>query len=112
MNSVPNSLSSHLKKGAVTVFSKTYCPYCDQVKSLLSKHKIKFETHELDKGNWNNQFISDLNQYAKMTTVPKVFIGEKCVGGFTEVKKLEGNTNLFVMLKKEGVRFQDDDAFD
>ena len=37
------------KVQSVHVFSKTWCPYCDQAKEILSSAGVTYETYELDK---------------------------------------------------------------
>jgi glutaredoxin 3 len=35
--------------GKVLVFSKTWCPFCDEAENILLKADIEFDTIELDK---------------------------------------------------------------
>ena len=37
------------QKGKVLVFSKTWCPYCDQAKQIFQSVSVQFDTFELDK---------------------------------------------------------------
>lgn len=37
-----------IKPNTVTVFSKTYCPYCTEAKQILSKYKIMPKVFECD----------------------------------------------------------------
>ncbi len=38
-----------IKTTQVLVYSKTYCPYCDEAKQILASAGVKFVAHELDK---------------------------------------------------------------
>ena len=37
-----------IKEGQVLMFSKTYCPYCREAKTILAKASLTFDVHELD----------------------------------------------------------------
>lgn len=105
-------LSKFIQPGKLFIFSTTYCPYCVKVKKLFDNFGIKYDSVELDADSklWNdNKFINYLNSHSKIKTYPKVYIGENCIGGYSEAYTLSQNMKLFSMLKKEGISFPDDD---
>ncbi len=67
------------------VWSKYHCPYCDQAKALLSQKGIVFEEKKIGDG-YSKEDLLEAVPTAR--TVPQIFLDEKLVGGFTELKKL------------------------
>ncbi|TYK03120.1 glutaredoxin-C6 [Cucumis melo var. makuwa] len=65
----------------VTVFSKSYCPFCVQVKRLLTKLGVSFKAIELDTESDGREVQAALAQFTGQRTVPNVFIGGKHIGG-------------------------------
>lgn len=101
-------LRKYIAPGKVFIFSKSYCPYCDQAKDLFKSLGVKFESVEVDQSNgFPNSFIEFINQHANIKTYPKIYIGEECVGGFSDAKKLFDNMKLFEKLKAEGISWTD-----
>ena len=39
-----------IKKNQITVFSKTWCPYCTKAKNLLRQNNLNFKVYEIDLG--------------------------------------------------------------
>ncbi len=67
------------------VWSKYHCPYCDQAKALLTQKGIVFEEKKIGDG-YSKEDLLEAVPTAR--TVPQIFLDEKLVGGFTELKKL------------------------
>jgi len=42
-------IQQEIKNEKVIIFSKSFCPYCQDAKSLLTNGKIFFKVYELDK---------------------------------------------------------------
>ncbi len=78
----------------VTVYSKDYCPYCDRAKALLKSKGVAFEAIELV----DPREFAKLREKTGMMTVPQIFIGEKLIGGFSEMADLDRNGELDKML--------------
>lgn len=66
------------------VWSKYNCPYCDQAKALLNQKNIEFEERKIGDG-WTRDDLLEAVPNAR--TVPQIFIDEKLVGGFTELRE-------------------------
>ena len=110
METIPQRLSRYINPGKVFIFSTSNCPYCTQAKKLLSSFEIKYSSVEVDTElRSDKDFINTLKTHSKIDTYPKIYIGIKCIGGYTDLNKLSSNMKLFSMLKAEGVRFADDD---
>lgn len=48
MSATKTKVQSIIDENPVAVFSKSYCPYCNQAKQLLSASGAKFYAIELD----------------------------------------------------------------
>lgn len=65
------------------VWSKDACPYCDQAKSLLEQKGIAFEERKIGHGYTRENLLEAV---PTARTVPQIFVDEKLIGGFTELK--------------------------
>ncbi|KAF7897121.1 hypothetical protein EAF00_005349 [Botryotinia globosa] len=71
---------------AVAVFSKSYCPYCNSTKKLLTDMKANFYSIELDQVDDGAAIQSYLAQKTGQSSVPNIFIGQKHVGGNSDLQ--------------------------
>jgi glutaredoxin 3 len=78
------------KRMKAIVWSKYHCTYCDQAKSLLEKHDIDFEERKIGDGYTREDLLEAV---PSARTVPQIFLDDKLIGGFTELKQyLQGQT--------------------
>jgi len=66
------------------VWSKNQCPYCDQAKALLKMKGVEFEERNINKDFTREQLMEAV---PTARTVPQIFLDDKLIGGFTELKK-------------------------
>jgi glutaredoxin 3 len=66
------------------VWSKYNCPFCDQAKALLSQKGIVFEEKKIGDGFTKEDLLEAV---PNARTVPQIFLEDKLIGGFTELKK-------------------------
>ena len=66
-----------------TVWSKHHCPYCDQAKALLKFKGIEFEEKKIGDGYTREELLEAV---PGARTVPQIFIDDKLIGGFTELR--------------------------
>lgn len=66
------------------LWSKYHCNFCDQAKMLLKQRGIEFEERKIGDG-WTREELLEMVPSAR--TVPQIFIDDKLVGGYTELKK-------------------------
>ncbi|KAK7143253.1 hypothetical protein R3I93_014418 [Phoxinus phoxinus] len=98
-------VKAQIKGDKVVVFLKPSCPYCVLAKDVLSKYKFKGGQLELIdiSGRSDMGSIQDyLQQITGARTVPRVFIGEKCIGGGSDVESLDRSGELKGMLQAIG----------
>lgn len=66
------------------VWSKYQCPYCEQAKMLLKQNGIQFEERKIGDGYTREDLLEAVPD---ARTVPQIFLDERLIGGFTELKK-------------------------
>jgi glutaredoxin 3 len=67
------------------VWSKNACPFCDQAKNLLKLKGIEFEERNITQGTWTREQL--LESVPNARTLPQIFLDDKLIGGFQELKK-------------------------
>lgn len=76
----------------VSVYTTSYCPYCEAAKALLKKRGIEFEEIRLsedDDAAWD-----ELTSRSGMKTVPQIFAGERLIGGYSELAAQDRSDEL------------------
>jgi len=71
---------------AVAIFSKSYCPYCTATKRLLTELGATFHAIELDQEADGGAIQSALANMTSQSTVPNIFIGQKHIGGNSDLQ--------------------------
>lgn len=90
-------VTAKIKGDKVVVFSKPTCPYCQMAVQTLKQYSFKEGCLDIvDISSLSNMsHIQDyLHQLTGARTVPRVFIGEECVGGGTDVLSLHKTGQL------------------
>lgn len=80
----------------VKIYTWSNCPYCVRAKSLLESKGVPFEEINLD---GKDDELNALRARTGWRTVPQIFIGEKMVGGYTDLAALDANGELDKMLR-------------
>ncbi|CAF1105709.1 unnamed protein product [Rotaria sordida] len=76
----------------VIIFSKTSCPYCMATKDIFAEYKLKdYKVVELDQIDNGNEYQEVLGKITNATTVPRVFIAGKFIGGSDDTERLHEN---------------------
>ena len=82
----------------VTVYSGSFCGFCQQVTSLLERRGIRYtEVSVEDHPGLREKLLARSGR----RTLPQVFIGEHCVGGADELRALDASGELTKMVQKE-----------
>jgi glutaredoxin 3 len=76
----------------VTVYTTSYCAYCHIAKALLSKKGIPYV--EVDVTGDDDMRRKLVVMSGGKRTVPQIWIGDKHVGGFTDLAALERRGEL------------------
>ncbi|KAI6700729.1 hypothetical protein NL676_015053 [Syzygium grande] len=86
----------------VVVFSKSFCPYCVDVKKLLSQLGVNFKAIELDQETDGSEVQSALYEWTGQKTVPNVFIGGNHIGGCDDTTAMHKQGKLVPLLTQAG----------
>lgn len=66
------------------VWSKEACPFCDQAKALLNMKGIAYEERKIGEGYTKEQLLEAV---PGARAVPQIFLDDKLIGGFTELRQ-------------------------
>ena len=81
----------------ITIYTKSWCPYCSAAKKLLSEKGAEFTEIDIEK---TPEARAEMIQKAKgRTTVPQIFIGETHVGGCDDLYALDDRGQLEPLLQ-------------
>ncbi len=82
----------------IIVYSKSYCPFCTMAKELLARKGVAFETIDLEK---NPDLMAEmLSKSNGSKTVPQIFVGDKHVGGYSDMAELDKKGELDTLIGK------------
>jgi glutaredoxin 3 len=74
-----------------TVYTRTGCPYCTQIKQVLQGKGYSFTEKQLNRDFTREQFYS---QFGGGSTFPQVLLDSKRLGGCTESVRYLRENNL------------------
>jgi len=74
------------------VYSIDHCPYCERAKALLKTRGKDFDEIKVDRQDTAQ--VQALVARSGMRTFPQIFHGDKLIGGFTELDKLDQGSGL------------------
>jgi glutaredoxin 3 len=81
----------------ITIYTKSWCPYCAAAKKLLNDKGVDFTEIDIEK---KPEARAEMIQKANgRTTVPQIFIGERHVGGCDDLYALDDKGQLEVLLQ-------------
>ncbi|KAK0495198.1 glutaredoxin [Armillaria luteobubalina] len=91
-NFVEDTITSH----KITVFSKSYCPYCRRAKTLFSDKypDADIGVIELDERDDGSDIQDYLRQKTGQGTVPNIFIDQQHIGGCDDTMSLQNTGKL------------------
>lgn len=79
MNSRPNPV-------AVTMYATRYCSYCMRARQLLESKGVAYKEILVDNDPASRR---EMEYRSGARTVPQIFFGDRCVGGFDALRALE-----------------------
>lgn len=80
----------------ITIYTKQTCPYCNAAKQLL---KQKGETYDEIDIESDPKSREEMIERSGRLTVPQIFIGERHIGGYDDLKALDDEGGLDPLLK-------------
>ena len=79
------------------IYTGPMCNFCSAAKHLLNKKKINYE--EIDIGYDDKKREEMLKKSNGAKTIPQIFVEDKHIGGYVELKALESKGELDTLLK-------------
>lgn len=71
----------------IIVWSKDNCPQCEQAKGLLKQKGVDYEERKIGHG-WSKEDL--LAAVPTARSVPQIFLGDECIGGYNELHRRIG----------------------
>jgi glutaredoxin 3 len=90
-----------ISQNKVVVFSKTTCPYCTRAKRALQEAGANAHVIELDQDHEGSHIQDLMLKMTGASTVPRVFINGRFVGGGDETVALKNSGELSKMLQEQ-----------
>lgn len=87
---------------AIIIYTTSFCPYCDRAKLLLSSKKVSYQTIDITDDPKERQLL--LEKSNGLRTVPQIFISDKHIGGFDDLRKLELQGRLDHLIEQYKVK--------
>jgi len=91
---------------SAVVFSKSYCPYCNNAKRILDGYGAKYAHYELNQEDDGADVQDALYKLNGQRTVPNIYIGKVHIGGNSDlegvVTKGKNGKNIEELLKAAG----------
>jgi len=86
----------------VVIYSRPYCGYCDLAKNLLEQKGVAFS--EIDVHHDQSRMSEMIDRSGGQMTLPQIFVGDRHVGGFTDLASLERRGQLDTLLTERTQR--------
>ncbi|TDR95034.1 glutaredoxin 3 [Enterovirga rhinocerotis] len=80
----------------ITIYTKSWCPYCQAAKQLLTAKGAAFD--EIEISGKEAERAEMVQRAGGRTTVPQIFIGDRHVGGFDDLNALDRRGELDPLL--------------
>jgi glutaredoxin 3 len=80
----------------VRVYTKRNCAYCVRAKRLLERKGVAFEEVDVE---GRDDLRTWLVEATGQMTVPQIFVGERSLGGFSDVDALDREGRLDPILR-------------
>jgi len=81
----------------VRIYRTHACPYCRRAENLLKKRGVK-TMQVIDVGR-NRKLWVAMEKETRRKTVPQIFIGDRHIGGYDDLAKLDKKGQLEKLLK-------------
>ena len=80
----------------VTIYRTSYCAYCVMAKRLFDRLQVAYTEVSLDD---KDELRQELSRKYNWQTVPMIMVGDKFVGGYSDVAALERSGELGRLLR-------------
>ncbi|MDD3306536.1 MAG: glutaredoxin domain-containing protein [Acetobacterium sp.] len=84
-------------KKEIKLYTLPSCPYSELAKTLLDERGLEYNDISI---YYNDKMREQLEKETNHHGVPFIFIGDTCIGGYTELKDLDDCGKLTKMLEE------------
>ena len=81
----------------IVIYSKSWCPYCERARSLLSRKGVSFVEIDIEVQPEQRE---EMIRRSGRRTVPQIFIGERHIGGSDDLYELDAAGGLDPLLQQ------------
>ncbi|KAI9304724.1 glutaredoxin [Cunninghamella echinulata] len=104
MSLIKEFVKRTIAENKVTIFSKSYCPYCLGAKDVFDDLQVKYTALELNERPDGADIQQALAELTQQNTVPNIFINQVHVGGSDDLNRALSSGKLATLLKEAGVK--------
>ncbi len=79
----------------VVVYASRYCGWCTRALAMLEAKGVKYQVIVVDSDRERRR---EMEQRSGRRTVPQIFVGERHIGGFDDLRSLESAGGLDELL--------------
>jgi len=79
----------------VTIYSRSWCSFCKQAKSLLESKGVEYTNIDIEE---QPEKRAEMIELTGRTSVPQIFINEQAVGGCDDLFALHSSGDLDTLL--------------
>lgn len=83
----------------IKMIKKNPCPYCDRALNFFEEKGLEVEVVDLTN---NLKELQTLKEQTGWATVPMIFINEKLIGGYNDMRGLEDSGELDKLVYSQG----------
>ena len=86
----------------ITIYTMENCPYCVKAKDFFRQRGVFYREIKVDE---NDDCVrSELEEKTGLKTLPQIFLGNKSVGGYSDLVELDKSGELNKFLNKENFK--------
>lgn len=93
-------IRKEIASNGVTIFSKSYCPFCTKTKETFAGLGVSAKIYELNQMDDGPEIQDALLAMTGQRTVPNVFVNGEHVGGNDKTQEALASGKLLKMLEK------------
>ncbi|HQZ12776.1 MAG TPA: glutaredoxin 3 [Devosia sp.] len=82
----------------VEIYTTQWCPYCHAAKALLEEKGIAYEEVNADEPETRMAMVQRAHG---RRTVPQIFVGDRHLGGYTDIAALDREGKLETLFESE-----------
>ena len=81
---------------SVTLYTTRFCPYCIRARGLLDSKGVEYNDIAVD---GSPQLRREMSERSGRSSVPQIWIGERHIGGYDDMARLESQGRLDELLQ-------------